>query len=1015
MSCCSSRPKADRSRPSVERRGAGAHGGAHGGAESSSNHGFGGLDDPNAWFQCTTADAGGAATTLRPGLAVMIAVLPQGIEVRDEVSGELVCCLDRDAISGCTAASTGVQVAAAAPDGELRVLALDTEFGEQIAHSVRDICSGGGGDARADEGGAPPGEGDALQMEPHFVGYFPDGTQIGIAVDQRGLALIELEHKQVVEYLSLFMIRGWGFSDDQVQVQTANSDGSDDILTLETYDGAEIVERLKHFAAELATAQDLARIEDEVGLATPELPAGWATAVSQSTGDMYYINTLTNESTYDRPTQPAVADSGWEELPEGWEERISRSTGHTYYVHLESGHSTYDRPELVALAPQAEDEAPAADASTSSPTQAPGAQSETPWWKEEELGPPVDGSASPEKSAEAKESQQTPAKPAEVLIPSTPADDLQPDSPATVGTPSAAVLGTPSAAPAGLETEPASFPMLEVGVARVADDRSIALTAHAKDVLALLVIPPLGSAGASLATGGEDGTIRIWRGDRLDELTNTATLQKHTAAVRALATFTTREGSEGLDSPVSPRQRRRWLASGGADKAVRLWQEEGDDWECQQTLIGHTEDVNAIEPVSTLLATGSDDMSIRLWSRKGSETGDWRSVASFKNRTLFVTALARVGKWALAAADGGGNISVWSIAPDASANIQPKRIGSLTGHTETVWALASYRWRGQTRLLATSSADKTLQLWHQPRVADQENADDPNPPQEKAFKSVVKFRGLVVRKGVNAVAFVDSGVDESANARARWDLETEVLVIPKLRLVSGGNDGTVTLWALQYEYSFGQAWWNYSKVHTISISGGPSTVHALSQFGEAVAVGRADGVVTLLPPEIVRADTDDKPAQKQASALTVEPSPVEPSPFQAPPPKTKPDRSTDQQGAEKQPSVKQQPSRKKASEKQQRTKGSSKAGAASAATNPFAASRTRDGDTSTGKSTGKQQLTGKKASEKQRTKNKKASAATNPFAAPSAPVAATQEDDDRGAGAAQEASQKREYRLSDLM
>ena len=192
-------------------------------------------------------------------------------------------------------------------------------------------------------------------------------------------------------------------------------------------------------------------------------------------------------------------------------------------------------------------------------------------------------------------------------------------------------------------------------------------------------------------------------------------------------------------------------------------------------------------------------------------------------------------------------------------------------------------------------------------------------------------------------------------------------------------------------------------------------MHALSQFGEAVAVGRADGVVTLLPPEIVRADTDDKPAQKQASALTVEPSPVEPSPFQAPPPKTKPDRSTDQQGAEKQPSVKQQPSRKKASEKQQRTKGSSKAGAASAATNPFAASRTRDGDTSTGKSTGKQQLTGKKASEKQRTKNKKASAATNPFAAPSAPVAATQEDDDRGAGAAQEASQKREYRLSDLM
>eukprot|EP01045_Picozoa_sp_COSAG04_P020355 COSAG04_NODE_2075_length_4852_cov_14.470019_1_plen_153_part_10 len=153
MSCCSSRPKADRSRPppAAERRGAGA------GTEPStpsSSYGFGGLDDPNAWFQCTTADAGGAATILRPGLAVMIAVLPQGIEVRDEVSGELVSCLDRDAIGGAAEVGTGVHVAAAAPDGELQVLALDTEFGAQIADSVRDICqgaaAGGGGGGGGD-------------------------------------------------------------------------------------------------------------------------------------------------------------------------------------------------------------------------------------------------------------------------------------------------------------------------------------------------------------------------------------------------------------------------------------------------------------------------------------------------------------------------------------------------------------------------------------------------------------------------------------------------------------------------------------------------------------------------------------------------------------------------------------------------------------------------------------------------------------------------------------------------
>jgi hypothetical protein len=37
------------------------------------------------------------------------------------------------------------------------------------------------------------------------------------------------------------------------------------------------------------------------------LPAGWKTAVSKSTGQQYYVNTVTGETTYDRPTVPAIA------------------------------------------------------------------------------------------------------------------------------------------------------------------------------------------------------------------------------------------------------------------------------------------------------------------------------------------------------------------------------------------------------------------------------------------------------------------------------------------------------------------------------------------------------------------------------------------------------------------------------------------------------------------------------------------------------------------------------------
>eukprot|EP01046_Picozoa_sp_COSAG06_P068293 COSAG06_NODE_18103_length_904_cov_0.762733_1_plen_241_part_10 len=43
--------------------------------------------------------------------------------------------------------------------------------------------------------------------------------------------------------------------------------------------------------------------------ATAELPAGWKSDVSKSTGKTYYVNTYTKESTYDVPTQPALSEA----------------------------------------------------------------------------------------------------------------------------------------------------------------------------------------------------------------------------------------------------------------------------------------------------------------------------------------------------------------------------------------------------------------------------------------------------------------------------------------------------------------------------------------------------------------------------------------------------------------------------------------------------------------------------------------------------------------------------------
>ena len=58
--------------------------------------------------------------------------------------------------------------------------------------------------------------------------------------------------------------------------------------------------------------------EDDSAL---QLPAGWESAVSRSTGETYYINSATGDSTYDRPTAPAP---GEDEEEEEEEERGSR-------------------------------------------------------------------------------------------------------------------------------------------------------------------------------------------------------------------------------------------------------------------------------------------------------------------------------------------------------------------------------------------------------------------------------------------------------------------------------------------------------------------------------------------------------------------------------------------------------------------------------------------------------------------------------------------------------------------
>jgi hypothetical protein len=103
----------------------------------------------------------------------------------------------------------------------------------------------------------------------------------------------------------------------------------------------------------------------------PQLPDGWEVAVSRSTGEEYYYNASTGESSYEWPAgaqraepasspAPAVASTdGGRKLPDGWEVAVSRSTGGEYYYNASTGESSYEWPAGAQHAEPASSPAPA--------------------------------------------------------------------------------------------------------------------------------------------------------------------------------------------------------------------------------------------------------------------------------------------------------------------------------------------------------------------------------------------------------------------------------------------------------------------------------------------------------------------------------------------------------------------------------------------------------------------------------------------------------------------------------
>ncbi len=308
--------------------------------------------------------------------------------------------------------------------------------------------------------------------------------------------------------------------------------------------------------------------------------------------------------------------------------------------------------------------------------------------------------------------------------------------------------------------------------------------------------------GSILATGGADGVVRLWD-------TNTS---------RLMGTLI---GHAAVDS-MAFNQDGKIIASGNADGTTSIW--DTGTRRLLTTLAGHKGHVHSVafSPTGRTLATAGQDYTVRLWDPITYQT---KAILHGHTGEVYTTAFSPDGK---TLATGSADGKVYLRDTDTS-----QIIATLAGHTRTVQAVA---FAADGRTIVTASWDGTARIWN---TATQQILATLTGHTDQVFAVAVNPDNASILTGSKdgTARLWDSNASQTiATLKAHTDYIDAIAFSPHGRTVAtGSRDGTARLWDTA----------NGTPVAVLDADAGFVLTVAFSPDGNMLATGHADGTIRL--------------------------------------------------------------------------------------------------------------------------------------------------------------------------